>query len=207
MPEYDYKALLKKAYEKLPEISKDYSRFEIPNVASKIQGKTTVVHNLGDLSKIVNRSADMLAKYLIREFGTSGSHDGQHLVMKGQFKQFQVQGKFEEFLKQFVLCPECGKPDTKILHEKRINLLQCEACGSRHPIGGMRAPQIIEKKPSIGEELILQITQTGKKGDGVARIGEYVVFVTNTREGQRVKARITGLQGKTIFAQAVEILR
>jgi len=206
--EKEYEALLEKAYSELPEILKEHSRFVTPEIASRIQGKTTVVQNLGEVSKVINRSADMLAKYLIREFGTSGSHDSQHLVMKGQFRQLQVQEKFEEFLRQFVLCLECGRPDTKILREERISFLKCEACGSRHPLSVLKtsAPKEV-KKPSAGEELTVEITRTGKKGDGMARVGEYTIFVSGAREGQKVKARITNVQGTMIFAEAVEVVK
>lgn len=208
MERLEYEALLEKAYGELPEILKEYSRFVTPEIVGRIQGKTTVVQNLGEVSKIINRSADMLAKHLIREFGTSGSHDLQHLVMKGQFRQPQVQEKFEEFLRQFVLCPECGRPDTKILREERVSFLKCEACGSRHPLSVPKTSTKKEsKKPSVGEELTVEITRTGKKGDGMARFGGYVVFVSNAREGQKVKARITNVQGTMIFAEALEILK
>ncbi len=208
MERQEYGALLEKAYGELPEILKEHSRFVTPEIASRIQGKTTVVQNLGEVSKIINRNAGMLAKYLIREFGTSGSHDAQHLVMKGQFRQPQVQEKFEEFLGTFVLCPECGRPDTKILREERISFLKCEACGSRHPLSVLKTSAPKEtKKPSVGEELTVEITRTGKKGDGMARVGEYIIFVSGAREGQKVKARITNVQGTMIFAEAVEVVK
>jgi translation initiation factor 2 subunit 2 len=178
-----------------------------PQIRARIQGKTTVVQNLSEVSKAVNREASMLAKYLLREFGTMGSSDDQRLLMKGQFRPLQIQEKFEDFLRQFVICPECGRPDTRILQEMRVNFLKCEACGSRHPLSAMKAAAPKEKaKPEVGEVLTLQITQTGKKGDGVARMGKYIVFVNGAREGQKVKARITNIQGTMIFTEAVELL-
>jgi len=206
----DYEFLLEKAYMELPEILKEHSRFITPKIEAIIQGKITVVQNLGEAAKTINRDADMLAKYLIREFGTSGSHNLQHLTMKGQFRQSQVQEKFEEFLRQFVLCPECGRPDTKIVKEERISILKCEACGSRHSLGALKAAVKEEakfKKPNPGEEITVEITKTGKKGDGVAKIGAYIIFVNRAKVGQKVKAKITNVQGTMIFAEAVEILK
>ncbi|MFQ6105804.1 MAG: translation initiation factor IF-2 subunit beta [Candidatus Hydrothermarchaeaceae archaeon] len=203
----EYQALLEKAYEELPDTLKEHSRFVIPTISSRVQGKTTVVQ-LGDVSRIVNRSPDMLAKYLIHELGTSGTHDAQRLVLKGQFRQPQVQEKFNDFLNQFVICPECGRPDTKVMQEKRINFLKCEACGSRHPLEMIRATQRkTTKKISTGDVLTLQITSTGKKGDGIARMGEYIIFVNNAREGQSVKAKVTGAQKNLVFAELLEIVR
>lgn len=199
-----YESLLDKAYSELPATVKEHSRFVTPVMVSMIQGKITVVQNLGEVSKAINREAGMLAKYLARELGTSGNTDGQHLFLKGQFRQSQVQEKFEEFLNQFVLCPECKKPDTRIIKEERVSILKCEACGSRHPLSAIKAlPREESTKPNAGDEVVLQITGTGKRGDGVARLGEYLVFVSNAREGQRVKAKITKVQGNMIFASAV----
>jgi translation initiation factor 2 subunit 2 len=191
----------------LPKILKEHTRFVTPQVRARIQGTTTVVQNLSEVSKAINRETSMLAKYLLREFGTMGSSDAQRLLMKGQFRPSQIQEKFEDFLRQFVICPECGRPDTRILQEMRVNFLKCEACGSRHPLSAMKAAAPQEKaKPEIDEVLTLQITQTGKKGDGVARMGKYIVFINGAREGQKVKARITNIQGTMIFTEAIELL-
>lgn len=204
----EYEELLDKAHSELPEILKEYSRFVTPQIRARIQGKTTVVQNLGEVSKIINRKPDMLGKYLLREFGTMGSSDDQRLLMKGQFRQYQIQEKFEEFLRLYVICPECSRPDTRIIQEMRVNFLKCEACGSKHPIGVIKAaaPKVEESKPEIGDVITLQVTQTGKKGDGVAKMGKYIVFIMHARKGQKVKARITNVQGTMIFTEAVEIL-
>lgn len=199
-----YEALLEKAYEELPEVLKEHSRFEMPVVASIIQGKITVMQNLGEVSKAIDRDADMVAKHLIREMGTSGTQEGQHLSLKGQFRQNQVQEKFEDFVKEFVLCGECGRPDTKIIKEGRIHFLKCEACGSKHALSAPRAvPKKEDKEPEIGEEITVEITGIGKKGDGTARLGKYIVFVSNSKRGDMIKARINGIQGTMIFADAI----
>ncbi len=209
--EYDYETLLEKAYEELPEKVKEHSRFEPPVITSLIQGKITVVQNLAEVAKAVNRNPEMLTKWLLKELGTSGVFEGGHLIVKGQFRQPQIQEKFLAFLNQYVICPECGRPDTKIVKEDRVNFLKCEACGSRHPLGGIRfSTRKVEKKfkPSVGEEIVVDITSTGKKGDGVAHSGDYIIYVRGgVRKGQKVKAKITGVQGTRVFAQALEIVQ
>ncbi len=201
-----YEAMLEKAYGELPEVLKAHARFEMPTVESMIQGKITVVQNLGEVSKAVNRDADMVAKYITRELGTAGTHDDQHLTLKGSFRSPQVQEKFEAFVKQFVLCSECARPDTKIIKEGRMHFLRCEACGSKHPITlAKAAPKVEKKEPSVGEELTVEITGLGKKGDGIAKMGKYIIFVANAKVGQTVNVRITGVQTTMIFAEAVSV--
>ncbi|MHA1236157.1 MAG: translation initiation factor IF-2 subunit beta, partial [Candidatus Hodarchaeales archaeon] len=35
------------------------------------------------------------------------------------------------YVKDFVLCEECQKPDTKLVREGRVLIKVCEACGAR----------------------------------------------------------------------------
>jgi translation initiation factor 2 subunit 2 len=193
-----YDALLDKAIKELPDVLKEHSRFEKPAVDSIIQGKTTVVKNLGDIAKAINRDVDLVSKYLIKELGTAGTHDAQHLVLKGQFREPQIQNRFDAFLEEFVLCSECTRPDTKIMREERI----------RRSIGSIKAPTQKEEKKelAIGDEITVEITKLGRKGDGLAKIGNYLVFVSGARVGQKVKARITGIQNTMIFAVTIEVV-
>lgn len=207
--EQNYEDLLEKGYSELPEILKETKRFEIPEVSSMIQGKITVIQNFGELAKLISREPDMLTKYLLKEFGTSGNQDGQQLVMKGQFRKFQIQEKYEAFLKQYVICPECNRPDTKLVKEDRVTFLKCEACGSRHPLAMIKVVSQ-EKKPELpktGDIITLNITRTGKKGDGMGKFDRYTVFVKGARQGQKVKAVIRSVQGTMIFSDVVEILQ
>ena len=204
----DYEALLDKAYSELPDVVKEEVRFKIPEVASIVQGRVTAITNLGELSKQINREVGMLAKFFFSELGTSGEYDSQRLTMKGAFRPLQLQEKFENFVSQYVLCPECKRPDTIILHERRIHLLKCEACGSRHPISKLKTVTAKpgKEEPKIGEEITVEITKTGRKGDGMAKLGNYLIFVKGAREGQRAKVKITGMQGNMLFADLVTVL-
>ena len=38
------------------------------------------------------------------------------------------------YVREFVICPVCGKPDTEMLSEKGIKLKNCLACGAKNPI-------------------------------------------------------------------------
>ena len=37
----------------------------------------------------------------------------------------------------FVICPLCGKPDTKIIKEGGVGFIRCMACGSKNPVKGI----------------------------------------------------------------------
>lgn len=48
-----------------------------------------------------------------------------------------------------------------------------------------------DKPVSVGQELDVTIESVGSRGDGVAKVDGYVVFVPGTKQGDRVRIRIT----------------
>jgi translation initiation factor 2 subunit 2 len=40
----------------------------------------------------------------------------------------------QRYMENFVVCPVCKRPDTKIVREKRLSFLICEACGARSSV-------------------------------------------------------------------------
>lgn len=205
----DYEEMLDRAYQGLPEILKEESRFQIPVLESVVQGRITVIQNFGEVTKALNRNPDLLSKYFLGEMGTSGEYDSARLILKGQFRPTQLQDKLEVFIRGYVICLECKRPDTKIIHEKRMSFLKCEACGARHSIATIKQEPALkeqEKGLAVGDEIVVQITRTGKKGDGMARHGKYLVFVNNSREGQTVKAKITAINKNMAFADIAQTL-
>lgn len=48
-----------------------------------------------------------------------------------------------------------------------------------------------EPKPiKVGEEVDVEITSTGSRGDGVAKVEGYTIFVKGAQEGDRCRIRI-----------------
>ena len=52
-----------------------------------------------------------------------------------------------------------------------------------------------------GVELEVTIGAVGKKGDGVAKVDDYLIFVPGTEEGQTVKVKVTKVLDKVAFAE------
>lgn len=130
----DYEQLLEKAKESLPEVQESKERFEIPKVKGHVEGNKTIVTNFVGIAKSLGRDQDKLLKYLQRELATPAKIDGQRLVLGRKLNSDFINKKIEQFAKDFVLCKECGKPDTKLEKEDRILFLKCAACGAKHPI-------------------------------------------------------------------------
>ncbi|MEM1590291.1 MAG: TRAM domain-containing protein [Candidatus Bathyarchaeia archaeon] len=53
------------------------------------------------------------------------------------------------------------------------------------------------------QELEVVIDDIGSRGDGIARIQGYLIFVPNSRIGERVKVRIISAGGKFAIAEKI----
>jgi len=131
--EKDYLSTLKRARENLPAHVFEKSRFQIPNADVFKEGNKTWITDWNRILKIINReeNGDHLAKHLAGEFATSATEERGRLCLQGKFSRVMVNRELTSYVKDFVLCEECSKPDTKLVREGRILIKVCEACGAR----------------------------------------------------------------------------
>ncbi|WP_101295161.1 23S rRNA (uridine(2552)-2'-O)-methyltransferase [Halegenticoccus soli] len=57
---------------------------------------------------------------------------------------------------------------------------------------------------SAGDELEVEITATGREGDGIAKVEGFTVFVSDAAEGDTVTVRVTDVKPRFAFAEPVE---
>jgi len=60
------------------------------------------------------------------------------------------------------------------------------------------------KPVEIGKEYEVDIQETSRRGEGIARIEGLVVFIQNTKPGDHAKIRITRISRKFAEAEVVE---
>lgn len=63
--------------------------------------------------------------------------------------------------------------------------------------GGFKPPV------EVGEELDVVIEAVGEKGDGIAKIKGFVLFIPNVKEGDTVRVKVTKVLQKVGFADVV----
>ncbi|MBI2670711.1 TRAM domain-containing protein [Candidatus Woesearchaeota archaeon] len=56
----------------------------------------------------------------------------------------------------------------------------------------------------VGQELDVKIEAVGEKGDGIAKVKGFVIFVPNTKTGDEVKIRINKVSKKVGFGQVID---
>ncbi len=130
----DYNELLDRAIEQLPEKVFESKRFTVPRAYSVIQGNRTIIQNFSEVADAMNRDPQHVLKFLLRELGTAGNLEGSRAIMQGKFTHYLINDRIEDYVKRFVMCHECNRPDTKIIREDRIDILKCEACGAKAPL-------------------------------------------------------------------------
>jgi translation initiation factor 2 subunit 2 len=130
----EYEKLLNEAYGSVKNLGGNGERFEIPKVEGHFEGKKTIITNFSQIAAQLRRTPEHFQKFLLKELAAPGQQDKERLVLNKKISSSKINPKIEQYTKEFVLCKECGKPDTEIVKEDRINILHCLACGAKHPI-------------------------------------------------------------------------
>lgn len=136
MPE-NYEELLDRALEQIPRAIFESARFQIPEAEVATVGNRTIIRNFKNIATVLNREPAHLIKYLLRELGAAGDVQGVQAIFQGKFSKSIVDERIRRYAEEFVLCRECGKPDTKLERRERIYILRCEACGARTSVRGI----------------------------------------------------------------------
>ena len=130
-----YEEMLDEAYEKIkrPENSNG-ERFEIPKIEGRIEGKKTILTNFFNIAEHLRRNPEHFQKFILRELAASGQREGERLVLNMKVPGEKINQKIEQYAKEFVLCRECGKPDTELIKQGRLLFMHCLACGAKHSV-------------------------------------------------------------------------
>lgn len=130
-----YEDMLKRGREQLPESVHAADRFEVPKIRGHIQGSRTVLTNFNEIASILGRENNHLLKFILKELATPGEMKRNgYVVMGSKVAASRINEKVKQYARVFVICPECAKPDTKIIKEREVSFMKCQACGAKSPI-------------------------------------------------------------------------
>jgi translation initiation factor 2 subunit 2 len=130
----DYEKALKRARDNLPESVFEKERFEIPKVKGHLEGNKTIISNFRQIASALGRQVEHLQKYVLKELAAPGDLRPSGLIIGTKIAASRINDKIKQYADEFVFCPECGKPDTKLIKEGEILYLRCEACGAKKPV-------------------------------------------------------------------------
>lgn len=133
----DYDEMLDRGLSESPDIEGSSERFEVPDADIRQEGKVTVFENFQQVCDSLGRDDDHLMGYLQDELGTSGHIDESGRArLTGDFNDDRIEDALSTYADEFVLCSECGLPDTRLDREQGALVLRCEACGARSATNG-----------------------------------------------------------------------
>ena len=75
--------------------------------------------------------------------------------------------------------------------------------GERRGYGGQRRGGFPPKPVEVGKEYDVEIQESSRRGEGIARIKGLVCFVPNSKPGDHVKIRITRISRRFAEAEVV----
>jgi len=206
MSDFDYKSLLKRIWEDESIRKKESDeRFVVPKADVFYEGRTTIIRNFDRIVTVLNREPDHLLKFLLRELGTAGELNGSRAVFQGKIPAQQIQNRINEYVETYVICQECGRPDTHLIKKDRMLFIRCDACGAVRSISTRKKKIIQKSSEEIEKGKIYEVTITdiGKRGDGLAHLGKYTIYIPSAMKGTTVKVKIEKISGTVAFARIV----
>ena len=139
MTRTEYEKLLKRVQDKVSKNKSETTRFELPPVDVMWEGQRTFLRNFSEFPKVLRRDPDKVLQYLSKEFAVPAERVGEKAIFIGKREPQDFTRLFEIYVKDYVECPTCKSPDTRIEKEKRISFLICEACGAKSTLKGKYA--------------------------------------------------------------------
>lgn len=130
----DYESMLNKGFEELPEDTNKGERFTIPKVKGHLQGNKTIISNFGQIATTLRRPTEILVKYVEKQLATKGVVENTFVIFNTKLPASKINERIQQFTDQFVICKECGKPDTKLSKDTGFYFVRCSACGAKYSV-------------------------------------------------------------------------
>jgi translation initiation factor 2 subunit 2 len=131
---FNYDDLLKRAFGQIPQVSEKRERLELPRFYMNTVGMRTIISNFKEISDALDRDPQHVIKFLTREMATAATFNDSRAIFQGKFQRDSFERLLQRYLEGYVVCPVCKRPDTKIVKEKRLSFLVCNACGAKSSI-------------------------------------------------------------------------
>jgi len=131
---YNYDELLKRARAEVPEVTLKKERLEMPNLYVSMVGMRTTISNFKEVAETLDRDPQHILKFLTREMATAATYHDGRAIFQGKFPRDTFERLLQRYMEAFVTCPVCKRPDTKIIKEKRLSFIVCNACGAKSSV-------------------------------------------------------------------------
>jgi translation initiation factor 2 subunit 2 len=128
-----YEELLSRLRTQLAELGIVHKRgrLEIPRPSVVWVGNKTILRNFMDYARVLRRDPEKLLMFMAKALATAANMDGERAIFTGRKDEQSVSAVINRYINDFVLCPVCGAPDTRLERVERVYYIVCDACGAR----------------------------------------------------------------------------
>jgi translation initiation factor 2 subunit 2 len=130
----DYQEMLAIAQSKKPQSAKARERFEVPKIQGHVEGEKTVLSNFSQIAQVIRRQTAHLVKFITKELAVPSANRSSEVILGRKVSSASVNEKIKKYVDEFVLCPQCGGPDTDLIQEKKNTSIKCNVCGAKTPV-------------------------------------------------------------------------
>lgn len=123
------------------DVKDEFYRYKMPAIIAKVEGRgngiKTVIVNMADVAKSLERPASYPTKFFGFELGaiTTIEPDKDKYIVNGKHDQSKLAQVLDDFIEKFILCKKCQRnPETYMLIRGGVIELKCKACGGRSPV-------------------------------------------------------------------------
>lgn len=163
------------------DVDDKFYRYKMPVLLTKIEGRgngiKTVVPNMEDVARALNRPPSYPTKFFGTELGAQTTMANDRYIVNGAHQADRLRELLDAFIDKFVLCASCKNPETELVITGRGNNedihRDCKACGAHTGIDMRhRLTTYILKNPPKKDK-----GKKGKKGmTAEANVGGPMVF-------------------------------
>lgn len=152
------------------DVKDTFYRYKMPKLLSKIEGKgngiKTVVSNMVDIAKALNRPPAYVTKFFGSELGSLSICDEKaaRYIVNGAHEAEKLQTLLDGFISKFVLCQACDNPETDLSVSRDGTIYRsCKACGARSTVDMIhKLCTFIQKNPPPKPKKIIQSQDAAK---------------------------------------------
>lgn len=115
-------------------------RYKMPTVYGKLEGRgngsKTVIPNISDVALSLHRDPGEVNKFFGCEMGAQTTYNAEtdRAVVNGHHQDKTLQQMVHKYIQAYVLCPNCGLPETEYKIKSGIIYHKCAACGAKEMV-------------------------------------------------------------------------
>lgn len=107
----------------------DNLRGKKPEIHLTYIGNKTVITNFSQILSNLSRPARHLRKFISSTLGVRTNVKDTTLELSGKYHKNKIDDVLDKYIKTFIVCSNCSKPDTTLKIKKSVIEIRCLACG------------------------------------------------------------------------------